>query len=146
MSEEQKAKLNDYLQGFLDLEQSGLFPVGAILIASDDRKEVLDVILKQKLSDVSDTNENCLQNNMAVLSQLIKEGKTIVIDSEQELTPMLYNLFLNFIRGTFEAEIPEKGRISCPVPEGSKILFVLPKELFDSSAYFGRIFTSVCRL
>ncbi|GEM_PF-4046580 len=147
MNQDKVEKLTDYLLGFFSLDDAGSFPVGALLIEEENRTEVIEALNKRGESILDDSSKNPLQDNFKEISELIKDGKTIVINSNIVLSPKPYNLFLNFIHGNLSMEVPGEGfKTINPVPKTSKVLFIVNKELFDTGERFGRIVSSVCRL
>ncbi|MDO8676576.1 MAG: hypothetical protein Q7K16_02910 [Candidatus Azambacteria bacterium] len=147
MNQENVEKLDDYLLGFFSLEDAGNFPIGTLLIEEENRTQVIEAINNRKASILDDSSKNPLQDNFKEVSELIKDGKTIVINSNIGLSPKLYNLFLNFTHGSLSMEVPGEGlKTINPVPKTSKILLIINKELFDTGERFGRIVSSVCRL
>lgn len=146
MTKEQVEKLQDYLGGFTALGNTGTSPVGVVLVEEDNHKQVLK-LLEEKLSVFDNSPESPLENSLDKLSDSIERGQAFAVNSSIELSPGLYNIFLDFTHGKLNLNIPGKGAKTInPIPESAKVLFVLTKDLFDNSDRFGRVVSSVCRL
>ncbi|MDP3697272.1 MAG: hypothetical protein Q8R55_04585 [Candidatus Taylorbacteria bacterium] len=147
MTKEQAEKLQDYLDGFLGLNNTDTPPVGAVLVEENIHDKVLDLMVSKKMHVFNNSSDNMLENNLEKLSNSIENGQAVVIDSGVELSPVLNNIFLDFIHGKLSLNIPGKGgKVINPVPEKTKALFILTKDLFDNSDRFGKVVSSVCRL
>lgn len=146
MTKEQTEKLQDYLDGFTALGNTGTSPVGVVLVEEDNHKQVLK-LLEEKLSIFKNSPESPLENNLDKLSDFIEKGQVFAVNSSIELSPGLYNIFLDFTHGKLNLNIPGKGSKTInPIPESAKALFILTKDLFDNSDRFGKVVSSVCRL
>lgn len=146
MTKEQTEKLQDYLDGFTALRNTGTSPVGVVLVEKDSHKQVLKLI-EDKLFVFNNSSESPLENNLDKLSDSIEKGRAFAVNSSIELSPGLYNLFLDFTHGKLNLNIPGNGTKTInPVPESAKALFILTKDLFDNSDRFGKVVSSVCRL
>lgn len=146
MTKEQTEKLQDYLDGFMALKNTGTSPVGAILVEEDSHKQILK-LLEDKLSIFDNSPESPFENNLDKLFDFIKKGQAFAVNSNIELSPGLYNVFLDFTHGKLNLNIPGKGAKTInPIPESAKVLFVLTKDLFDNSDRFGKVVSSACRL
>lgn len=146
MTKEQTEKLQDYLDGFMALGNTGTSAVGAVLVEEGTRGQALK-LLGEKLSVFNNNSESPLENDLDKLSHLIEKGQVFVVNSSVELSPRLYNLFLDFTHGKLSLNIPGRElKTINPVPESAKVLFVLTKDVFDNSDRFGKVVSSVCRL
>lgn len=137
MTEEQKEKLNDYLGGFINLKNTDVPPVGAAL--TDDVESVIKVFEENKLPVIHGKD---LENNLNEVTDYIRNGQMAAISLTSELSPKLYNLFLDYTHGNMKID----SKIINPVPKSAKVIFVLKKDLFDNDEKLGRIASSVCRL
>ncbi len=147
MTSEQTEKLTDYLDGFLDLKRVDTSPVGAILVEESIREKVLDLVKSQKVHVFDNNVENKLENSLDKFSNSIEKGHMFAVNSSIDLSPGLYNTFLDLTHGKLSLNIPGKGaKVINPIPESVKALFILTKDLFDNSDRFGKVVSSVCRL
>ena len=147
MTKEQTEKLQDYLEGLLGVNNTDTPPVGAVLVEENIHDKVLDFMVDKKMHIFNNSSDNMLENNLEKLSSSIEKGQAVVIDSGVELSPVLNNLFLDFIHGKLSFNIPGKGqKVINPVSGKTKAVFVLTKDLFDNSDRFSKVVSSVCRL
>lgn len=147
MTKKQVKKLKDYVDGFIGLGETRVSPIGAILVEESEHKHVLNFLKDKKMVIFNNSDDNQLENDLKKIANAIEKGLILAINSSLELSPKLYNLFLNFSHGKLAMYISgQEMKIINPVPATSKILFVLSEELFDNGERFGKIITSVCRL
>ena len=143
MAEDTLEKLEDYVVGIAGLTRDSLFPVGALLVDDESRREVFDVLQKKDFV--------VLQDNVGDFGNLfdaVAQGKTIAISIERELSSRALNFLQGFAHGQVLAHIPGSAtpRIINPIPNTTKILLVLDKALYDRAEHFNKIVSSTCRL
>jgi len=111
-------KLEDYLEGFLAVKHFGISPMGAVLIETSERDDVLNMVKKiEKFKIYDDMPE-------------AGNGEIVI-----NFTSLPSTQSANFLRAFVDGK-----------DIATKILLILSKDLYDQSLDLQKLTSSVCRL
>lgn len=148
MTTDKLEKLEDYLNGFENLDNPVLFPIGALLIEAAGRNETLDLLKKRRFSIVQSGENFSLEDSIPQLFNEIAQGEKIAVSMPKGPSPRFLNFFQGFADGRISAMLPGSNAPQTinPIPSSAKILLVLDQELYDNDEYCNKVISSVCRL
>jgi hypothetical protein len=144
MKKDLKEKLNDYLEGLKQLNNSGSMPIGALIVDNKEREGVVSVLAKGiEVVDVQAQPLSALES----LPEAIENQIGIAFSLGSEIPAPIYNQLSNLTNGHFNAVLPgqEESTVINPLPQKGFVLLILDPESYRTMSLGGMV-TSVCNL
>jgi hypothetical protein len=144
MKKNLKEKLNDYLEGLKQLNNSGSMPIGALIVDDKERESVVGTLVKGiEVSDVQAQPLSALES----LPEAIENQTGIALSLGSEIPAPIYNQLSNLSNAHFNAVLPgqNENTVINPLPNKGFILLILSPESYRTMSLGGMV-TSVCNL
>jgi len=131
MRETTKDKVEDYISGLRDLDNTTSVIIGAILVSRENSNAVLKIVKEKNINivDIDDTN---VVSGLRDLDNWLDKGKDVAISIENNLPPKLIGHISNLFHNT-QIKL-KRGRI----------FLIVDKEVYDNTPLQEEI-SSVCR-
>ncbi len=146
MNPEITAKLHQYIDGFLQIKDYSIFPIGAVVVKDLNLESIGDALREKNIS-IFDVEKNHPDIILRPLIGRISQHSGSALLIKKDLPPKIFNQLSNLSNNVINVQLAGEGKptVINPVPKGGFIIIITNEDFFNAQAW-GDIISSICRI